>query len=119
MAHYFYLGGISFLDVDIQNEVVSPSSFWLFNLVLVILYTICILPLVMFAFGFLAWTTYLILCNKTTMESSVGSAEDYNLGFISNIKHVLGPSVLFWLVPTSTPVDLTPFMMSNHLKDIV
>eukprot|EP01012_Entosiphon_sulcatum_P030221 TRINITY_DN3718_c0_g2_i1.p1 TRINITY_DN3718_c0_g2~~TRINITY_DN3718_c0_g2_i1.p1 ORF type:complete len:263 (-),score=58.02 TRINITY_DN3718_c0_g2_i1:66-854(-) len=117
ILHYFYLAFSLLLWSDAYTDP-NASGFFVFGVIVAVMYSLVVLPLSCFGIGFLAWTTYLIVVNETTMENGTNQDEKFDIGCIGNVKQVLGSNVLLWFVPvriTAPPIPTSTPAADGHL----
>ncbi|BBN17498.1 palmitoyltransferase ZDHHC3/7/25 [Marchantia polymorpha subsp. ruderalis] len=107
-------------DSEMQNTDALPkgmpvSSSLAFSAIVKVVCAVVLVPLLVAVTVLLAWHVYLLLHNKTTIEYHEGVRarwlaekaghhyrHPYDLGVVSNIVTLLGPSATFWFIPTAT-----------------
>jgi len=118
VAHYFLL--VMVYGYRLVNDLtsVNPIPF-----VVLIIFTVFLLPITLMVYMFFGWNTYLLLTNQTSIENHINSEINirlkyrkkkknsengdkvqfrhiYNVNMVDNVKNVLGDRVLLWFLPT-------------------
>ena len=84
------------------NSMLMLGRLGVFVTIGIMIYTFLVIPCGILAAVFIATSIYQICRNETTFEQNYDKLAHrrYGRGVLSNVKEVLGPNPLLWLVPT-------------------
>jgi hypothetical protein len=118
ILHYFTIIVFYVIRVAQNFDAINPIAF-----VVLIMFTVFLLPISLMVVMFFAWNTYLLATNQTSIENHINAeissrlryiyhkkneAKElnkttfkhiYHVNIMDNVKSVLGDNVLLWLLP--------------------
>lgn len=105
--HYFSMLIIFFAE-SLGTDFANAGPWGVVATVMLVFYTIIVLPCSLFGVIFLFWATFLVLRNETSLENSYVRRKKISndKGCFRNICEVFGRNPLLWLVPTLQPIVL-------------